>query len=367
VRRVSIAPRPDYRSRIEQVCLAWHDKEDYWTERCYYEFARREIDEIEAATNEVEARCLEAVERVIRDSRYSELGIPPQAVPLIVKSWEGDWPSIYGRFDFAYDGRTPPKMLEYNADTPTSLLEAAVVQWYWLQDVFPSSDQFNSMHERLVGKWRELIPYLNGDLVHFASVDDVEDGVTITYLADTAVQAGLNTRTMPVDEIGWNGREFVDSEEVRIANLFKLYPWEFMANEAFFEHLAETETYWIEPPWKMILSSKGILPVLHEMFPYHPNILPAFRGGPRQLERFVQKPLFSREGQGVRILRRGDAVDNEETVFQQFVVVPAFDGNRYPILGSWVIGGEAAGMGIRESAGPITNNLSQFVPHKIAD
>jgi len=367
MRRVAIQPRPDYRSRIEQVCLTWHDKDDYWNERCYYEFSRREIDELEAVTNDLEARCLEAAEFVIDHKRYQELGIPEHAVPLIEKSWEGDWPSIYGRFDLACDGIHPPKLLEYNADTPTSLLEAAVVQWYWLQDVFPSSDQFNSIHERLVAKWRELIPYLNGGLVHFSSIDDVEDGVTITYMADTAVQAGIDTRTMPIDEVGWNGSEFVDSEEVAIRNLFKLYPWEFMANEAFFEHLIMTETYWIEPPWKMILSSKGILPILHEMFPYHPNILPAFKGSPHNLDRFVQKPLFSREGQGVRILRRGDAVDSENTVFQQFVDVPAFEGNRYPIIGSWVIGGEAGGIGIRESAGPITNNLSQFVPHRIAD
>jgi glutathionylspermidine synthase len=36
---------------------------------------------------------------------------------------------LYGRFDLAYRGDGPPKLLEYNADTPTALFEAAVVQW----------------------------------------------------------------------------------------------------------------------------------------------------------------------------------------------------------------------------------------------
>ena len=40
---------------------------------------------------------------------------------------------------------------------------------------------------------------------------------------------------------------------------------------------------------------------------------------------------------------------------------------RLQVLGSWVIGHEegnaAGGMGIRESATPVTGNLSQFVPH----
>ena len=57
---------------------------------------------------------------------------------------------MYGRFDLAYDGTTPPKLLEYNADTPTSLLEAAVIQWRWQQDMRPERDQFNSIHERLL-------------------------------------------------------------------------------------------------------------------------------------------------------------------------------------------------------------------------
>ena len=35
----------------------------------------------------------------------------------------------------------------------------------------------------------------------------------------------------------------------------------------------------------------------------------------------------------------------------------------YPVLGSWVIDGTAAGIGIRESATPVTDNLSAFVPH----
>ena len=45
----------------------------------------------------------------------------------------------------AYDGREPPKATRYNADTPTALYEAAVVQWYWLKDVKPEADQFNSI------------------------------------------------------------------------------------------------------------------------------------------------------------------------------------------------------------------------------
>jgi glutathionylspermidine synthase len=33
------------------------------------------------------------------------------------------------------------------------------------------------------------------------------------------------------------------------------------------------------------------------------------------------------------------------------------------VVGSWIIGDEAAGIGIREDESPITKNTSRFLPH----
>ena len=177
MRRITCSPRAGWQKKVEEVGLAWHNTPDgpYWNESAYYEFSAREVDVIEAATNALHAMCLQAVQQVIDDKLYARMGIPEMAVPLIERSWEQEPPSLYGRFDFAYDGVNPPKLLEYNADTPTALLEAAVVQWYWLQDAFPHKDQFNSLHERLVALWKYLKPYLPGGHVDFCSLDDVED------------------------------------------------------------------------------------------------------------------------------------------------------------------------------------------------
>jgi glutathionylspermidine synthase len=154
-----------------------------------------------------------------------------------------------------------------------------------------------------------------------------------------------------------------------------LYPWEWMINEAFAEPLKWTNGHvqWIEPAWKMVLSNKGILPILWELFPDHPNLLPAYREDylfPPGTE-YVQKPLLSREGANVtlhsawrpEIATTGD-YGEEGFVFQEYAPLPEFDG-WHPVIGSWVIGGEAAGMGIRESRTIITDNLSRFVPHLI--
>src|ERR1019366_1224496 len=168
-----------------------------------YEFTAKEVDVLEAATNELEKMTLQAAQHVIDNKLYARLAIPEMAVPLIESSWEAEPPSLYGRFDLAFDGVNPPKLLEYNADTPTGLLEAAVVQWYWLQDCFPKRDQFNSLHERLVALWKELAKYLPGRRIDFCSMDDAEDGMTVTYLQDTAQQAGLAASIFPSDESGW--------------------------------------------------------------------------------------------------------------------------------------------------------------------
>lgn len=373
MRRIPSAPRPNWEQRVEEAGLAWHSSDrPYWNESAFYQFTAKEVSELEAASNELEAMTLRAVEHIIENQLYGRLKVPPIAVPLVEASWRAEPPSLYGRFDLAYDGTRPPKLLEYNADTPTSLLEAAVVQWYWLQDTAPQSDQFNSLHERLIALWTDLAPGLPDGRIDFCSMDDLEDGITVTYLQDTAQQAGLSAGCFAIDQIGWNGSAFVGPDERPLGAVFKLYPWEWMVREEFGQFLALAPTVWIEPPWKMLLSNKGILPVLWELYPGHPNLLEARFDGPGAMESWVRKPLLGREGANITMHRpeadfETDGIYGAEGfVYQDLERITSFDG-KYPVVGSWVIGHEpgnaAAGIGIRESDTPITDNFSQFAPH----
>ena len=97
--------------------------------------------------------CLEAVDNVVTTEGYQRFGIPEWVWPHIAESWKRQDPHVYGRFDLRYDGKSPAKLLEYNADTPTTLLEASLLQWHWKTDVFPDDDQWNSIHEKLVERW----------------------------------------------------------------------------------------------------------------------------------------------------------------------------------------------------------------------
>jgi glutathionylspermidine synthase len=418
MQRISIAPRQNWQQRVEQHGLVYHSPasmapQPYWDESAAYHFTAAEIDTLEAAGNELQTMCLAAAQHVIDRQRYAELAIPPDAIPLIEWAWNQEPPAIYGRFDVSWAGASsgqPPKLLEYNADTPTALIDAAVIQWEWMENLgrdLPGTsllhkpDQFNSIHDRLIAKWKDVAPYLKQP-VYFAALeweepdpaiakDAAEDLLTVTYLRDTANQAGLQTRHIPIQDIGWNSERhcFVDTDfdENPIQSLFKLYPWEAMLAEEFGP--AALATYrnmtWIEPIWKLLLSNKGILPILWELYPNHDLLLPAFFETPQaehssgftRLSAYVRKPLHSREGANISIVR-----PNAQTVetpgpygagpFIRQAIAPALYQTgfrdvaarpRYPVLGLWMIDQDCSGLGIRESAGPITDNLSSFIPH----
>jgi glutathionylspermidine synthase len=369
MQRIITAPRPDFGRKLEEIGLSFHSWDNYWKEDVCYRFTAAEIDMLEAVTEELHALCIEAVRFIIRENRFAQMGIPVQFHQQIKSSFERQDFSLFGRFDLAYDGKSAPKLLEYNADTPTSLLESAVAQWYWLEEKFPDGDQFNSLHERLAERWRQF--YAGGRTIHFASLaGNEEDWVCTTYLMDTATQAGFEAKRINIDDIGWDPEkaQFVDLDNRPIKALFKLYPWEWMMREDFGRHLSTASISIIEPLWKSLLACKGILPILWEMYPDHPNLLPAYFEAGR-LSSYAKKPLFSREGANIELVENGQFVAGdggpygaEGVIYQALYRLPEL-GGRFPVIGSWIVGNEAAGICIREDVSPITTNMSNFVPH----
>jgi glutathionylspermidine synthase len=399
MQRHSLTPRPNWQTTVEQQGLTFHTPADlapgarpYWDESACYEFTAAEIDTLETAANELQTMCLAAAQSVIDNQRYAELEIPAEAVPLIEWAWNQEPPALYGRFDILWSGAgSSPKLLEYNADTPTSLLEAAVIQWYWLKDVYPNADQFNSLHEKLIAKWKDIDSYLEKP-IYFASADNAEDRLTIAYLRDTAEQAGLPTQQLLMQDIGWNEprQAFVDTTpaENPIQSIFKLYPWETMLDEAFAAQCLRTYKHmtWIEPIWKLLLSNKGILPILWELYPNHDLLLESrfvtSASGWQPAPGWIRKPMHSREGANMTMVTSHGQVISTDGPYTDRLQIdqrlgptvnfrdpntpnqnPATPALRWPVLGLWMIDQECCGMGIRESPGPITGNLSSFVPH----
>jgi len=225
----------------------------------------------------------------------------------------------------------------------------------------------------LMALWKDLAPFIPRRHLDFCSMDDEEDVMTVAYLWDTAQQAGLTATSFLISDIGWNGNSFVRPDGQPLGAVFKLYPWEWMMREEFSRYLGESDgTFWIEPPWKMLLSNKGILPILWELYPGHPNLLEASIDRPGKMSFWVRKPLLGREGANITLRHPCGDLETEGDygaegfIYQEFAPLQSFDG-LYPVIGSWIIGHEegnaTGGIGVRESSVPITTNLSQFVPH----
>jgi glutathionylspermidine synthase len=317
MKRVLGVPRPNWAHRVEEQGLSYHTHTRagvpvaYWFEGAYYEFSMVEIDRIEQVTNDLHEMCIKAAERIIEKGWITtRLALPESAVSLIQASWERDEKSLYGRIDLSYNPSLSeqPKFLEYNGDTPTGFLEAAVIQWFWLTDRFQAElqrkevDQFNSIHESLIGTWKST----GLTKVHFTGCTDVpEDHQTLLYLADTASQAGKQVELIDITRIGWNAsaRRFWGETDPLDA-VFKLYPWEDLFLEEFGKYLGVSPTIWIEPAWKILIANKALLPILWEMYPEHPNLLPAYDQPGRLKDSFSKKALYSREGANM-VLRHG--------------------------------------------------------------
>ena len=387
MKREALIPRPDWPKKMEDLGFGFHSIDGiYWDERACYSFTAAQIDVLETATNECHQMCIAAAQYVIDKNLYAKFAIPPEFIPLIERSWSNDEATLFGRFDFSWDGGvssaslpngiadSQPKMLEYNADTPTSLIEASVAQWYWLQEVKPGADQFNSIHEKLISRFQEIAKEL-GTTIHFTCVGDGEEDLgNLEYLRDAAMQAGIEAKFINIAHIGWDAiaKKFADDEFQEIKTLFKLYPWEWMVREAFGRNLLDSDMRVIEPAWKMLLANKAILPILWELYPDHPNLLPAYFEPQKFATDFVKKPLLSREGANVTITSsRGEIAipgdyGAEGFIYQAYHPVPNFRANgedNYAVIGSWIIGDEPAGIGIREDESPVTKNTSRFLPH----
>ena len=384
--RRAVRPRDNWQQVAAEHGFTFHtpDGERYWDETHAYRFTLREIEEdLEDPAEELEQMCFEVVERAVADEEVlRRLAVPEMFRGYVADSWRNRERNLYGRMDFRYDGNGPAKLYEYNADTPTALYESAIFQWVWLEQAMEQglvpegADQFNSLHERLIDAIGRF--GIDGPLHLACARDTDEDMGTIEYLEDCARQAGLGTRRMFIEDIGLSddGR-FTDTDDDPVRWLFKLYPWEWLMEEEFGSRIPGSDTQFIEPGWKAVLSNKGLLALLWEMFEGHPNLLPTFfEDDPKAASlggRYVRKPLLSREGANIAFVENGRTVMDfdgpygaEGFVRQAVAPLPSFEGRR-PMCGVWLVASEPAGMCIREDEGDITTDDACFVPHFILD
>jgi len=388
VRTRPVGPIPT--TVLEDMGMQWHtdsDGSDYIVPELVI-VSEAEAEAYYAAANTLYELYVEAAQHVIDQKRYAQLGIPDNLVPLIEESWERDDWHLYGRFDLAggLDGQAI-KLIEFNADTPTSLFETSIVQWALLKaNGLDEARQFNNLHAMLQENFRRLVVGDDADFsdsyhqekLLFSSIQGLpEDERTVRYLQHVAHEAGLFTDFAFMDEVGFLDKQGVFNRDQQRADFwFKLYPWEDIASEE--PELVDTlqsisalgTTRFVNPAYTLLFQSKGLLTVLYELFPESPYLLET-RFEPLQGKAQVEKKLFGREGENTRITDADGQVLSETdggygqhaSVFQEYVPFPQdAEENRYQAGVFFAY--EACGLGFRRG-GEILDNMSKFVGHVI--
>ena len=377
-------------AKLEELGFTWHTDND-GTKYVSDELVQLTQEEAEAyyeAANSIYDMYVEAAEYVIDNKLFFELGIPFNLIEMIKKSWENDvhW-HIYGRFDLAggIDGKDI-KLIEFNADTPTALFETALLQWAILKhNDMDEEKQFNNVYEAISNNFKRLITLFDdtdkfnelydGWKILFSSVEgNDEEEATTKLLQQMANDAGFVTGFEFLENVHFNDNGIYDADENAYEYWFKLYPWEDMATDE--PELTTTLTHIIQnqkaivlnPAYTLLFQSKGMMAILHELFPDSPYLLKtSFE--PLESIKQVQKPVFGREGANTKIIETDGIIntetdgpyDNYKKVYQEFVEFPQdVHGAKYQAGVFFAY--EACGVGFRKG-GNILDNMSKFVGH----
>ena len=326
---------------------------------------------------------------VMQNNLLDSLGIPRNLHELVRLSWEDDRHlHLFGRFDFAggVDG-LPIKLLEFNADTPTSLPETAIIQWAQLKaNGLPEEAQFNHVYDALIDNFNRL-KSLNPDrepAILFSTLRGAqEDDDNVSLLVAAAGEAGFETRFCYVDEVNFSDTEGIFAPDgkgnfTRFDFWFKLVPWEYVAQDE--PELCKILTQIVRrdlavilnPAYTMLFQSKAILKYLWDLFPEDSALLEASLVEPvgKSNFPFVQKVLFGREGANVSIHDeiglpvevRGGEYEKQPSVYQALAQLARDESGQYYQAGVF-FAYESCGLGFRRSPKKIIDNGAQFVGH----
>lgn len=381
MRRTTIIPRADWRPGLRKYSFGADASPagERWSEEVRYDFSAQQIDLIESVADEVHVMVRGAVRHVMEERLLPRLGVQGDIARLTETTWHEYWRGgvvndraggLAGRLTFAYDGRDSLKLLSCNYDVPDGLFIAAIIQRNWLELQGPRYDQFNGLHVALVERWEEID---DGRPLHLTCLtpDPAREG-ELVYLAATANEAGLPATLLPLEDIRWDGSRFRDHERAVISRLVKLYPWSAMAEDAYARSLRLGAMGVVEPAWRWLMSHHGLLPLLWQLHPRHPNLCravtdPAALSG---CDVVLSRGFFGLDHARTRIMVQGQVVSDSapgepaggHEVWME--MPPLFEHDKgYAVIDAWIVGEKCMGMSVRESHDPRLGPDSRVVPH----
>ncbi len=378
---------------LESIGFVWHTDEDNssYVANEIVQISEDEANAFYEATNELYDMFCEAGEYIVENELFHDINIPFNLIDMIKESWENDvhW-HLYSRFDLAggIDGK-PIKLIEFNADTPTSLFETAIIQWALLKaNGLDEASQFNNLYEALKDNFKRIIT-LDSDIekfdeyyeklgwkILFSSISSSSEDINTTKLLQhIASEAGFNTDFEYIDKVEF-ADEGIFAKDQSFEFWFKLIPWEDIAIDEselaliLTEIIKEKKAIIFNPAYTLMFQSKGFMKILWDLYPNHPLLLEtSFE--PLIDKKQVEKKCFGREGANIKITNADGSTDIEtdgdyeghKSIFQEYVELPT-DSNGQTYQAGVFYAYEACGLGFRRGD-KILNNMSKFVGHII--
>jgi glutathionylspermidine synthase len=363
---------------------------------------RNELAFATAELAKIYAKIVELIQKG-SDELLLELGIPEQALSAMRVIIMPQLSTMIGRFDFAH---TPEglKMLEFNADTPTSIVEAFFVnqkacEFFYVQNPNAKMEKdIKQAFTTMVNEYKRR--GYKTDRIVFSSLGwhDEDKGTTIFLMNHSGLQASY----VPLEDLRvYEDRlcYLTDGNLEPIDVLYRLHAIEKLAIENdedgyptgshVLDLIAREKLAIINPPSAFIAQTKALQVLiwnLHQEGVFFTDfehtiiakyMLPTYMENNFRDMPFVTKPIFGREGGAVTLFNSNGQITDEDKdddyweqpmVYQRLadmekITVNTIKGlyNGHILWGSFLIGGKPSAICARVG-GKITDNLSFFLP-----
>ncbi|WP_243450404.1 glutathionylspermidine synthase family protein [Desulfosporosinus sp. Sb-LF] len=365
---------------------------------------RQEIAFATEALGGIYAKTVLAVQSA-DDALLRELGIPEEALLAVRVLVKPEMVTVIGRFDFVQTAEGI-KMIEFNADTPTSVVEAFFVnakacRFFGVEN---PNEGVNGQIQEAFGSIIETYQkqgYATNSIVFSALGWHDEDRDTVKYLLN---HSGLSAQFVALEDLRISEDRLCALAEEQLVPIdvwYRLHALEKLAEDNderdryptgahVLDLVARGKLAIINPPSAFVAQTKALQSLiwnLHETGEFYTTeehqwietyMLPTYMEN-RFLnkEPYVTKPIFGREGGAVSLFEAdGQLVEKDKDdfywdqpmIYQKRVDMEVVESNTLSgpyqgrlLWGSFLVGGKASAVSARIGE-RITGNLSCFLP-----
>lgn len=344
IHKINNTPRPQWENIIKSHGLTYSINNDengkkyhYWNENHVYVVKDEYIDDIEIATKRIHEKIIDTIPFLIEENYDKNspffLGFNEKTLEYIKDSYKkydnADYKqsNVIEKVNFSIDNDNKLHLHSTQLHDYNDLLESSIVQYLFLEELYPDNDQYNSISNNIVHAFANIKQSLPNNIMTFCLSNHNKNGkhlMNTYYLMDCAQQAGIKTKINSIEKIHVDESSLTikDIDGNTIINSFFNYPVYETVKSDYIQLLIsndKTIENLYEPLWKSLLRDDITMKALQHLY------------------------------QDEELL-----IDNKD--------IKTFDNN-YPIINSWVIDNEPSGMAIKEKIGELNSMKEHFIPH----